>query len=110
MSSTSAVPPRHEPIAEPSSPASSTAEQKVDVYIRIVRLLLEEEDSVTADTFFKRASLLIHHIKDPVVILQYKLVQARMLDFSCRFAEAASKYHEVSYITIIDESERLRSL
>lgn len=82
----------------------------MDIYIRIVRLLLEDEDSVTADTFFKRASLVIHHIKDPVVILQYKSVQARMLDFSCRFAEAASRYHEVSYITVIEESERLRAL
>lgn len=73
-------------------------------------MLLEEEDSVTADTFFKRASLLIHHVKDPEVILHFKVSHARMLDYSCRFAEAASKFHEVSYITIVDEGERLKCL
>lgn len=35
-------------------------EFKLDIYVRIVRLLLEEDDAVTAESFFNRATLLIH--------------------------------------------------
>ncbi|BGP18230.1 hypothetical protein JCM10213_007859 [Rhodosporidiobolus nylandii] len=83
---------------------------KLHVYIRIVRLFLEEEDSTSADTYFNRASLLAHAAKDLETQLQFKLCQARMFDFSRRFADAASKYHEISYVGQIDEAERLQAL
>jgi len=80
------------------------------VYIRIVRLFLEEEDSTSADTYFNRASLLAHSAQDLETQLQFKLCQARMFDFSRRFAEAASKYHEISYVSALAEDERLQAL
>ncbi|GAA5990020.1 hypothetical protein JCM11641_000587 [Rhodosporidiobolus odoratus] len=83
---------------------------KLRVYIRIVRLFLEEEDSTSADTYFNRASLLAHSATDLETQLQFKLCQARMFDFSRRFADAASKYHEISYVVQIDEAERLQAL
>ena len=36
--------------------------------------------------------------------------QARLLDFSRRFNEAASRYHELSFIPDIDEEERIYML
>lgn len=111
---------------------------KLRTYVRIVRLLLEGDDSVGADAVLKRASLVIHHVPGALAAglgtsssystqqqqgaaanmsdaekteaktlgLQYKLSQARIYDAQRRFAEAASRFHEVSYVAEIDESER----
>lgn len=79
-------------------------------YVRIVRLLLEEEDSVQAETYFNRAQLLVHSTQDKEVLLQFKLCQARISDYSRKFLEAASRYHELSYVGDIDEDERRHML
>lgn len=85
-------------------------EYKLKIYVRIVRLFLEEQDSTSAETYFNRANLIYHHTSDPVTQLHFKLAQARMFDYSRRFAESASKYHEISYDVQVDESERLAIL
>jgi COP9 signalosome complex subunit 4 len=76
------------------------------VYIRIVRLLLEEEDSVQAETYYNRATSLIHSTGDRETLLTYKLCQARISDYARKFLEAASRYHELSFVGEIDEDER----
>lgn len=98
------------PVCSLSSPLHRTVVYKLEVYIRIVRLFLQEEDSTSAETYFNRASLLYHTTKDPQTQILFKSCQARMFDFSRRFAEASSKYHEISYITKIDEDDRLIAL
>ena len=40
----------------------------------------------------------------------YKLSQCRILDSQRRFNEAGSKYHDLSYVTELDEDERLQAL
>ncbi|GAA5906621.1 uncharacterized protein JCM6883_004535 [Sporobolomyces salmoneus] len=102
-------------IGIPLESGSRSDDYKLKVYIRIVRLFLEEEDSTSADTYFNRASLLAHNLnasnpEDLETLLQFKLCQARMFDFSRRFAEAASKYHEISYVSVLAEEERLQAL
>lgn len=83
---------------------------KLKIYVRIVRLLLEEEDSVQAETYYKRAALLVHSSSDRETLLQFKLCQARISDYSRKFLEAASRYHELSYVGEIDEEERRHML
>ncbi|GAA6061869.1 hypothetical protein JCM10212_001302 [Sporobolomyces blumeae] len=97
-------------IGIPLESGSRSDAYKLGVYIRIVRLFLEEEDSTSADTYFNRASLLAHSADDLETQMQFKLCQARMFDFSRRFAEAASKYHEISYVSALAEEERLQAL
>ncbi|BGP26256.1 COP9 signalosome complex subunit 4 [Rhodotorula toruloides] len=97
-------------IGIPLESGSRPDDYKLRVYIRIVRLFLEEEDSTSADTYFNRASLLAHCAKDLETQLQFKLCQARMFDYSRRFGEASSKYHELSYVTALAEEERLQAL
>ena len=80
------------------------------LYVRIVRLLLEEEESVQADTYYKRAALLINSTADKVIQLQFKLCQARISDFGRRFLEAAMRYHELSWVPELDEEERSQAL
>ncbi|KIM46149.1 hypothetical protein M413DRAFT_441215 [Hebeloma cylindrosporum] len=84
--------------------------EKLRVYVRIVRLLLEDEDSVQAETYYNRAALLVHSASDRETLLQFKLCQARISDYSRKFLEAASRYHELSYVGEIDEEERRHML
>lgn len=52
-----------------------------------------------------------HKLEDPKVLgLQYRLSQARVYDSQRRFAEAAIRYHELSYVADIDEEDRARML
>ncbi|KAF5333352.1 hypothetical protein D9611_002483 [Ephemerocybe angulata] len=83
---------------------------KLKIYVRIVRLLLEEEDSIQAETYYKRAALLVHSTTEREILLQFKLCQARISDYGRRFLEAASRYHELSYVGEIDEEERRHML
>ncbi|KAK1922282.1 hypothetical protein DB88DRAFT_390410 [Papiliotrema laurentii] len=85
-------------------------EEKLKVYIQIVRLLLECQEWGQAQTYFSRASLLIHSTQDKETQLAYRLSQARLFDFSARFNEAAGKYHEVSFDPAIHEDDRLQML
>ncbi|KAG6854818.1 hypothetical protein C0991_001245 [Blastosporella zonata] len=84
--------------------------ERLKVYVRIVRLLLEEEDSVQAETYYNRAALLAHGNIDRETQLQFKLCQARINDYSRKFLEAATRYHELSYVGEIDEEERRHML
>ncbi|RUS29362.1 hypothetical protein BC938DRAFT_480749 [Jimgerdemannia flammicorona] len=85
-------------------------EYKLKIYIQIVRLLLEEDEAISAETYLNRAALLIHTSKDQKVNLSFKLSQARIFDFRRRFLEASSKYHELSYAPDLDEEEKIHSL
>ncbi|KAG6831595.1 hypothetical protein H0H92_009068 [Tricholoma furcatifolium] len=84
---------------------------RLKVYVRIVRLLLEDEDSVQAETYYNRAALLVHSdFNDRETLLQFKLCQARIHDYGRKFLEAAVRYHELSYVGEIDEEERRHML
>ena len=85
-------------------------QEKLQIYIRIVRLLLEDEDNVQAETYYNRAALLVHSTNDKATLLAYKLCQARIMDYSRKFLEAASRYHELSWVAEIDEDERQHML
>ncbi|KAG7449171.1 uncharacterized protein BT62DRAFT_887959 [Guyanagaster necrorhizus] len=93
-----------------SGQRSFTDSDRLRGYVRIVRLLLEEEDSVQAETYFNRAQLVVHSTNDKETLLQFKLCQARISDYGRKFLEAASRYHELSYVGEIDEDERRQML
>ncbi|KAJ3284570.1 COP9 signalosome complex subunit 4 [Rhizoclosmatium sp. JEL0117] len=92
--------------------------QKAAVYVRIVRLLLEDEDSVSAESYLNRASLVVNKPEFEanksdealVLTLQFKAAQARLLDFKRMFQLAATKYHQLSYLVQMAESERITCL
>lgn len=69
-----------------------SADYKFSVYVRIMRNLLEEDEALQAMQFLNRANLLIHETKNVEYILFFKLCQARILDATRKFLEAASKY------------------
>ena len=83
---------------------------KVATWIRICRLYLEDDDTTTAETYLNRAKNLLYKVNDPVLQINFKLSQARILDSQRRFLDASSTYHSISFIPTIDEEERLKTL
>ncbi|CAE6473293.1 unnamed protein product [Rhizoctonia solani] len=87
-----------------------SSEEKLQIYIRIVRLLLEEGEHAQADTYCKRAALLIPSTSNRELQLSFKLSQARIADFNRRFYDAALRYNELSWVPELDEDDRANAL
>ncbi|KAJ8680667.1 hypothetical protein QAD02_016454 [Eretmocerus hayati] len=83
---------------------------KLDTYLKIARLYLEDDDPVQAEAFINRASLLQAESKNEQLQIYYKVCYARVLDYRRKFIEAAQRYNELSYRTIIHEDERMTAL
>jgi len=84
------------------------AEYKVNIYVKIAQLFLQDEESVQAEAYINRASELIHNVKDEVLKLRYKGCFARIVDFKRQFMKAAMRYYELSQI--LSENERIDAL
>ncbi len=52
---------------------SISAEVKLQIYVKIVRLLLEDDDHVNAEAYLNRAALLIHDSKDAIMNLSFRV-------------------------------------
>ncbi|XP_030835450.1 COP9 signalosome complex subunit 4 isoform X2 [Strongylocentrotus purpuratus] len=83
---------------------------KLETYLKIARLYLEDDDPVEAEVYIKRASMLQAESKSEQLHIHYKVCYARMLDYKRKFIEAAQRYNELSYRTIIADEERMESL
>ncbi|KAL4925491.1 PCI domain-containing protein [Aspergillus undulatus] len=83
---------------------------KVGLWIRIVRLYLEEDDTTSAEAFLNRIKNLPNKIEDPELKLHFRLSQARIQDARRRFLEASQEYFNVSLAAGVDESDRLQAL
>jgi len=87
-----------------------TVDYKLETYLKIARLYLEDEDPVQAEAYINRASLLQAICSNEQLQVHYKVCYARVLDYRRKFIEAAQRYNELSYKLIVAESERLECL
>ena len=87
-----------------------TVAYKLETYLKIARLYLEDEDPVQGEAYINRAAQLQTHSKDEHLQIIYKVCQGRLLDYKRKFIEAASRYNELSYKTIIHDEERITAL
>lgn len=87
-----------------------TVDYKLETYLKIARLYLEDDDPIQAEAYINRASLLQGETKKTELHVLYKVCYARVLDYRRKFIEAAQRYNELSYRTIIDEGERMTAL
>ncbi|MCL7037392.1 hypothetical protein MKW94_012020 [Papaver nudicaule] len=71
---------------------------KLSKCVKIASLYLEDDDAVNAEAFTNKASFLISNSKQEVLVLQYKVCAARILDMKRKFLDAALKYYEISQI------------
>ncbi|XP_046452690.1 COP9 signalosome complex subunit 4-like [Daphnia pulex] len=83
---------------------------KLETYLKIARLYLEDDDPVQAESFINRASLLQAESKNEQLQVYYKVCYARVLDYRRKFIEAAQRYNELSYRSIIHDDERMTAL
>jgi len=83
-------------------------EEKVEIYIKIARLYLEDEESVQAEAYINRAAELIPKVNDQELKISYKACFARILDYKRTFLKAAVHYYELSQI--VNEGERKAAL
>lgn len=83
---------------------------KVKLWIRIIRLYLEEDDTTSAEAVLNRIKNLPSKIEDHDLKLHFKLSQARILDARRRFLDASLEYFNVSLAAGVDENDRLQAL
>lgn len=93
-----------------SSQRLITDAAKTRMWIRILRLYLEEDDTTNAESFLNRIKNLPSKIEDPELKLHFQLSQARILDARRRFLDASQEYFNVSLAAGVDESDRLHAL
>ncbi|XP_046672385.1 COP9 signalosome complex subunit 4 isoform X1 [Homalodisca vitripennis] len=87
-----------------------SVDYKLETYMKIARLYLEDDDPVQAEAYINRASLLQAESKNEQLQIYYKVCYARVLDYRRKFIEAAQRYNELSYRSIIHEDERMTAL
>lgn len=58
-----------------------TVDYKLDTYLKIARLYLENDDAVQAEAYINRASLLQTETKNEELLVMYKVCYARVLDY-----------------------------
>lgn len=87
-----------------------TVDYKLETYLKIARLYLEDDDPVQAEAFINRASLLQAESQNEQLQIYYKVCYARVLDYRRKFIEAAQRYNDLSYRGIVHEEERMTAL
>jgi COP9 signalosome complex subunit 4 len=85
-------------------------ESKVEIWIRICRLYLEEDDTLSAESYLNRAKTLYHRVDNSELNLVFQLCQARILDSRRKFLEASQAYYTVSLAIALAEEERQATL
>jgi COP9 signalosome complex subunit 4 len=83
---------------------------KIRMWIRIVRLYLEDDDTTSAESFLNKIKNMPSKIEDPEHKLHFQLAQARILDARRRFLDASQEYFNVSLAPGVDENDRLQAL
>ncbi|CAK7227694.1 hypothetical protein SEUCBS140593_006662 [Sporothrix eucalyptigena] len=93
-----------------SSQRRVSQEDKVRVWVRIVRDYLEIDDSTAAESYLNKLKSVIFDVHDQELNLHFKLSQARINDAKREFLAASTGYHDISYSPAIAEEERLHTL
>ena len=82
-----------------------SVDYKLETYLKIARLYLEDEDPVQGEAYINRAAILLTQTKNDGLQIIYKVCQGRVLDYKRKFIEAASRYQSyISYISMIHAS------
>ena len=69
-----------------------SVDYKLETYLKIARLYLEDEDPVQGEAYINRAAILLTQTKNDGLQIIYKVCQGRVLDYKRKFIEAASRY------------------
>jgi len=89
-----------------STQKSVSADDKAQVWIRIVRCYLEEDDPTSAFTHLNKIKNIIFNVQDKATKVMFQLSQARILDSQRSFLDAAQGYYTLSNEPVVDSEER----
>ncbi|KAI1432617.1 hypothetical protein GGR50DRAFT_583083 [Xylaria sp. CBS 124048] len=87
-----------------------TNEERVTLWVRIIRNYLEVDDTTAAETYLNKLKNIIYSVSDSTLNLHFRLSQARIQDANREFLSASSAYHEISLSPSVTEDERLHTL
>ncbi|XP_022174034.1 COP9 signalosome complex subunit 4-like [Myzus persicae] len=87
-----------------------SVDYQLELYMKIARLYMEDDDPLLAEPYVKKASVLQFETSNIDLHLSYKVCYARMLDFRLKFIEAAQAYDELSNCLKLKENDRLTAL
>jgi COP9 signalosome complex subunit 4 len=93
-----------------STQKSVSPDEKAEVWIRIVRCYLEEEDPTSAFTHLNKIKNIIFSVENKKTKLLFHLCQARIYDSQRSFLDAAQAYFTISLEPLVDEEEREEAL
>ncbi|KAI1328319.1 COP9 signalosome complex subunit 4 [Xylariaceae sp. FL0255] len=88
----------------------TTNDERVAVWVRIVRNYLEVDDTTAAEAYLNKLKNVIYTVSDPTLNLHFRLSQARIQDSKREFLAASHAYHEISFSPAIAEDERQHTL
>lgn len=80
-----------------------SVDYKLETYLKIARLYLEDEDAAMAESFINRASMLQADTKNESLQILYKVCYARVLDYRRKFIEASQRYNEYDTRNLIKD-------
>ncbi|KAF2228957.1 COP9 signalosome subunit CsnD [Viridothelium virens] len=87
-----------------------SADYKAELWIRIVRCYLEEEDPTSANGYLNRVKNILPDVQNRETRVHFHLCQARILDSQRQFLDASSAYLAISLEPMVEEEERLTTL
>ncbi|KAI6651908.1 COP9 signalosome complex subunit 4 isoform X2 [Oopsacas minuta] len=87
-----------------------SSEFKMDIYLQIAELYLDDKLSTKAETYISRAGHLLCEISQPTLLVRYQKCSAGMLDFKRRFLDSARKYLYLSFNSSVDPGDQIFSL
>eukprot|EP00800_Vazella_pourtalesii_P019251 TRINITY_DN6479_c1_g1_i1.p1 TRINITY_DN6479_c1_g1~~TRINITY_DN6479_c1_g1_i1.p1 ORF type:complete len:421 (+),score=3.81 TRINITY_DN6479_c1_g1_i1:25-1263(+) len=85
-------------------------EFKMDIYLQIAELYLDDQLPTKAETYISRAGHLLSEITKPTLLVRYQKCSAGMLDFKRRFLDAARKYLYLSFNPSVHPVDQIFSL
>lgn len=85
-------------------------EERVRVWVRIVRDYLEVDDATAAEAYLNKLKNVIYTVSDPTLNLHFRLSQARIQDAKRQFLSASAAYLDISLAPTVAEDERLHTL
>ncbi|KAI9894171.1 MAG: hypothetical protein M1814_004025 [Vezdaea aestivalis] len=93
-----------------SSQRRITDEEKVEIWIRIIRCLLENDDTTSAETYLNRTKNVIGNFTNTNLNLHLEMSKAKISDAQRNFLSACSSYYSLSLSPLVAEDDRLQSL
>ena len=83
---------------------------KMDIYLQIAELYLEDQLPTKAETYISRAGHLLGDITQSDLLVRYQKCSAGMLDFKRRFLDAARKYLYLSFNSSVNHVDQVFAL